>query len=175
MEDSKVYPLCYKIRETGCPPCDKSRSRSRKSRTEKSRDRFETGECLKLLSDIKQMSVHGDKSKLENRLSTCLTSYGDIYEKLGIHIYANSRGKIFFPDDARIRANFNVHVSNGFLNKDNLSMEEMVNLYNVLRVEDLRTRYNEYYKSIGFAEKSGGKKKKNTKKRKAKRKGVILL
>jgi len=167
MEDSNVYPLCYKVRETECPPCDRSMSRSR-SRTRRSKVHFETDKCLKHLSDLKQMYVYGDKTKLEERLKNCLKSYGDIYEQLGIKIFVNPKGKIFFPDEARIKANFNVHISNGFLNNRNLSMDEMTNLYNILWVTELRERYNEYYKSAGFAEKSGGKKKKihrKTKKR----------
>jgi len=187
-EKTLVAPYCYKIKE-GCLPCSKSTDNVNVTPTTSSQPK-----CINILSKYMKLSepwAKDKKDKMYDKLFECLKQYGDIYKKLNIELYVNPKTKqITFPDNQRIQANLNKFLRN--VNTDTKSPKEYneneykLELYNVLLNDSLRKLYNEFYNSYGYSElssilpkeygiarllgpeSSGGKIKKQTKRRKYK-------
>ena len=142
--NSKVYPYCYKIKET-CLPCDSKGSEKNPC----------TLELINYMKDKKnQMYNPNVYDESNDKLFECLKQYGDIYKKLGIELYINEKTKqAVFPTNDGVRANLNLYLSNVDTNKvSKESIEETMMLYDILLNDKLREKYNEFYYSDGFSD-----------------------
>lgn len=143
MEDTKIYPFCYKIKEN-CPPCPPCN---------------ENSNCVNLLAHY--ISLKSNKFRSENEkqvakknVGNCLKKFGDMYKKVGIELYVNPKTKqIIFPDHERILANYNLFLDDIGINQTNSPyINELIDIYQILLNDKLREVYNDFYKMSGFAE-----------------------
>ena len=137
--NSNIYPLCYKIKET----CSQQNNQS---------------SCINELSNYmktKQNIYSTKQEQVRQNMIQCLKKqYGDIYKKLGIELYVNSKtNKIMLPDIQRIQSKLNEYLRQENTSSDK-TLEKNMMLYNILLTDSLRNIYNEFYVSEGLAEKS---------------------
>lgn len=183
VDKTGVYPFCYKIKEN-CLPCPK-----------KVDDNQNEGVTL-LGRFLASGNNKEEKRKYYDELFYFLQPYGDIYKKLNIELYVNpSTKKVLFPNNQRIQANLNQHLTDIGLDERAPNFEQTeefeqlknkyIVMYNILLNDKFREIYNEFYisdqlahpdslkpKEYGLArlisDSSGGKKTKLRKTKKTK-------
>ena len=149
---STTYPYCYRIKDD-CLPCENKNFVKND----------DINKCVLLYSDYLGINssnmTKNEKEDAFMKVVNCLKTYGDMYKKIGIELYVNPKTyQIYYPDNARIQANYNLFLEkighNKNLINENMTQDdnEKIQMFNILLNDKLREIYNQYYQSYGFSD-----------------------